>query len=127
MGEDGDVAALPGGDLEGGDAFPGLGEAVAQLEGVGDQLLGGHGCDAEGDGEGFGGVGGDLGAALAAERLVGQQRFAAPGGDTGLGGGGMHDGPLVGDEELVPGGGAFGEVVGGEEVEQRLGAQVFQA
>ena len=34
VGEDGDVAALPGGDLQGGDALPGLGEAVAQLEGV---------------------------------------------------------------------------------------------
>ena len=127
MGEDGDVAALPGRDLEGGDAFPGLGEAVAQLEGVGDQLLGGDRCDAQGDGEGFGGVGGDLGAALPAQRLVGQQRFAAPGGDTGLGGGGMDDGPLVGDEQLVPRGLAFATVGVGEEVEQRLGAQVVQA
>ena len=60
------------------------------------------GCDPQGDGEGFGGVGRDLRAALATERLVGQECFAAPGGDTGLGGGGMHDGPLVGDEQLVP-------------------------
>ena len=73
----------------------------------------------QGDGEGFGGVGGDLGAALPAERLVGQQCFAAPGGDTGLGGGGMHDGPLVGDQQLVAGGGAFALVGVGEEVEQR--------
>ena len=41
VGQDGDVAPLPGGDLKGGDAFPGLGEAVAELEGVGDQLFGG--------------------------------------------------------------------------------------
>ncbi len=96
VGEDGDVAALPGGDLEGGDAFPGLGEAVAQLEGVGDQLLGGDRGDAEGDGQRFGGVGRDLRAALAAERLVGQEGFAAPGGHAGLGGGGVQRRPTGG-------------------------------
>ena len=126
VGEDGDVAALPGRDLEGGDAFPGFGEAVAQLEGVGDQLLGGDRGDPQGDGEGFGGVGGDLGAALAAQRLVGQEGFAAPGGDTGLGGGGVEHGPLVGDEQLVPGGCAFAVVGVGEEVEQRFGVEVLE-
>ena len=85
------------------------------------------GDDAEGDGEGFGGVGGDLRAALAAEGLVGQQCLAAPGGDAGLRGGGVHDGPLVGDQQLVAIAPADLAVGVGEEVEQRLGAQVVQA
>ena len=115
------------GTSQGGDAFPGLGEAVAQLEGVGDQLLGGGRGDTQCDGQGFGGVGRDLRAALATQRLVGQQRFAAPGGHAGLGGGGMDDGPLVGDEQLVACSLAFASVGVGEEVEQRLGAQVVEA
>ena len=91
VGEPGDLAGLPRRDGEGLDQRPRLRQSVAQVERVGDELHRGGGCDAEGDRQWLGGVGGDLGAAVAAEGLVGeqgreQQGVATPGGHAGLGG-----------------------------------------
>ena len=106
----GDPAGLPGRHLEPADAFPEEGEAVAQVEGVGDQLCPGRRGDAEREGERFGGERGDRRGAVAAERLVGQQGRPAGGLDAGVGGGGVQDGPVGGELELAERGSSFGSV-----------------
>jgi hypothetical protein len=67
VGLTGDPSRLPGRHLQPGDAFPEEREAVAQVEGVGDQLCPGRGGHAQGEGERFGGEGGHGGGAVAAQ------------------------------------------------------------
>ena len=104
MGLLGDPAGLPGRHLQPDHAFPQQREAVAQVEGVADQLRPGRRGDAQAEGEGLGGERGHRRGAVTAERLVrGQdvERGAAVGGDPGLGGGGVQDRPLVGQPQLA--------------------------
>ena len=97
----GDPAGLPGRHLEPTDAFPEEGEAVAQVEGVGDQLCPGRRGHAQRQRERFGGERGHGRGAVPAERLVGQQGGTAERLDTGVGGGGVEVGPVGGELELA--------------------------
>ena len=121
----GDPAGPPDRDVEGLDAAPGVREPVDQVEGVGEQGLGGVGGDTEGEAEGFGCERGDQRGALAAERLVGVQvAVAAPDRDAGVGGGGVQDAPLVGELELAEVGFAADPFVVADGGEQRVGSEV---
>ena len=90
------------------DAFPEEGEAVAQVEGVGDQLRPGRRGHAEGEGERFRGERRHGRCAVAAQRLVGQQGGPAERLDPGVGGGGVEVGPVRGQLELAERGSSFG-------------------
>ena len=74
------------------------GRRWSQVEGVGEQVLRGGGADLQGDRQRLGGEGLDTGAPVAAEGFVDEQhRGTTPGRGAGLGGGGVHDRPLVDD------------------------------
>ena len=104
----GDAAGLPGRHLQPGHAFPEHREAVAQVEGVGDQLCPGRRGHAQGEGERFRGERRHRRCAVAAERLVGQEGGAAERLDPGVGGGGVEVGPVGGQLELAERGSSFG-------------------
>ena len=104
----GDPAGLPGRHLQPADAFPEEGEAVAEVEGVGDQLRPGRRGHAQREGERFRGERRHGRCAVAAQRLVGQQRGTAERLDPGVGGGGVEVGPVRGQLELAERGSSFG-------------------
>ena len=108
MGLAGDPAGLPGRHLQPTYTFPEQGEAVAQVEGVGDQLRPGRRGHAQREGERFRGERRHGGCPVTAERLVGQQGRAAEGLDPGVGGGGVQVGPVGGELELAERGSSFG-------------------
>ena len=115
----------PGGHVEGLDAAPGLREAVDQVEGVSHKCHRRRRGDTQGQAERFGCEGGNPRGALTAQRLVGLEvRVPAPGSDSGVGGGGVQDAPLVGEHQLVAGRFPFAPVGVGEGGEQRVGSEV---
>ena len=121
----GDPAAPPDRHLQGLEAAPGVREPVDQVEGVGEQGLGGVGGHPEGEAEGFGCERGHQRGALPAQRLVGVQvAVAAPHRDAGVGGGGVQDAPLVGELELAEVGFAADAFVVADRGEQRVGSEV---
>ena len=92
----GDVHGLPGADLPGPDPVPQPGVAVAQVEGVGDELFGGAAAGAAQGAELVDGVLGDVGATVAAvpDRAF-DQRFVAGCGGFEV----VHVGPPGGEDE----------------------------
>ena len=104
----GDPAGLPGRHLQPADSFPEHGEAVAEVEGVGDQLCPGGWGHAQRQRERFGGERRHGRCAVTAERLVGEEGRPAERLDAGVGGGGVEVGPVRGQLELAERGPSFG-------------------
>ncbi len=120
----GDEPGAPGGDVPGVDEVPQAGEAVAQLEGLADELLGGEGGDAEDRAELGDAELGDEGAPGSGDGLF----VLGGGGGEGRGvvdrRGRVEVGPPGGEGELVGGGAVLVGLALAGEGEQRGGVQV---
>ena len=104
----GDAAGLPGRHLQPGHPFPQEREAVAQVEGVGDQLCPGRRGHAQRQRERFRGERRHQRCPVTAERLIREEGRTTERLDTGVLSGGVQVGPVGGELELAERGPAFG-------------------